>query len=262
MSAPVPAGVRVRLRGGDVVVARHPVPIVVSKGSLVPVIGLAAVFALYSAGAAPLLLLGAAVLGGLGGAASLIVHELGHVRAARSLNGVRPVRVSLLWLGAGTKFEGAYRNGRDQARVAVAGPLASLAFGFALLVAALMPMPRPAQYGLFGLAILNVAIAAVSLLPVYPLDGYKLLVGVLWRICGSEGRARTLLRRAGLAWLGVEAFGCTILVVERPALGCAFLAAVAAIYAQKRLVRRPTDGSRRGPRHRAIRRATATADSR
>src|SRR3954466_1503182 len=117
---------RVRTKG--LVLVRHPVPIVVGRGSIVPVATLAALFVLYSAGAAVPLLVGAAALGGVGGAVSLIVHELGHVRAARRLSGVKPVSVSLIWLGAGTKFEGAYRSGRDQARVALAGPAASLAF--------------------------------------------------------------------------------------------------------------------------------------
>src|SRR5947207_147054 len=190
-----------RLRGGTVVLARHPVPIVVSKGSVVPVAMLAALFALYSSGAPMLLVLGAAALGGLGGSLSLIVHELGHVGAARRLKGVKPVRISLLWLGAGTKFEGKYRSGRDQVRVALAGPAASFAFAVVLMVSAVMPMPRPLQFGLFGLALLNVVIAVVSLVPVYPLDGHKLVVGLLWRALGSEGRARSIVRRVGKAWL-------------------------------------------------------------
>jgi Zn-dependent protease len=235
MSAYVPAA---RIRGHGVVLARHPIPIVVSKGSLVPVAMLAALFVLYSSGAHPLLLFGAAALGGLGGAASLIVHELGHVRAARRMKGIKPVRVSLVWLGAGTKFEGAYRSGRDQAKVAIAGPAASFAFGVLLLVSAFMPMPRPVQYGLFGLALLNFAIAAVSLLPVYPLDGHKLLVGLVWRVTSSERRARTIVRHAGKIWLALEGLACIALTVERPMLGSLVLALGAAIYVQKLLVAR------------------------
>jgi Zn-dependent protease len=196
---------------------------------------LAALFVLYSSGANTLLLFGAAGLGGLGGAVSLVVHELGHVRAARRIKGIKAVGVSLVWLGAGTRFEGAYRSGRDQARVAIAGPAASFAFAVLLLVSAFMPMPRPLQYGLFGLALLNFAIAAVSLLPVYPLDGHKLLVGLLWRVTSSERRARTIVRRAGKTWLAVEGVGCVALTVERPMLGCWVLALGAAMYLQKRL---------------------------
>ena len=228
----------IRVGRGGIAIARHPVPIVVDKGSIVPVAMLGALFAFYSSGASPLLLLGAAALGGFGGAFSLIVHEFGHVRAARRLRGVRPVRVSLLWLGAGTHFEGAYRSGRDQARVAIAGPVASIGFALALLVSAFVPMPRPIQYGLFGLALLNAAIGLVSLVPVHPLDGHKLLVGLLWRALGSERRARSLIRRAGKAWLGVEALGCVVLLVEKPAFGSIAVVAAGLLFLQKRFTAR------------------------
>jgi Zn-dependent protease len=232
MSAVVPTA---RLRRDGVVVARSPVPIVVGRGSFVPVAMLAALFAVYASAARVDLILAAAALGGIGGAASLLVHELGHVGAARRLKGVRPVAISLLWLGAGTKFEGAYRSGRDQARVALAGPAASFGLALLLLFGALMPLPRPVQYGLFGLALLNVAIALVSLLPVYPLDGHKFVVGLLWRISGSEQRSRHLVRRAGKAWLVAEGLSCLVLAVERPALGGLAVAFGASIYLQKRL---------------------------
>src|SRR6185437_6758447 len=113
-------------------------------------IGLGALFALYSSGANAWLVALAAFAGGAGGAASLVVHELGHVRAARRLEGVKPLSVSVIWLGAGTKFEGAYRSGKDQARVAVAGPAASFGLALVLLGCALIPMPRPVKYGVLG----------------------------------------------------------------------------------------------------------------
>jgi Zn-dependent protease len=260
MSAYVPS-TAVRSRG--FVLARRPVPIVASKGSLVPVVMLAALFALYSSGASALLVLGAAVLGGIGGLGSLIVHELGHVRAARRLKGVRPVRVSLLWLGAGTKFEGAYRSGGDQAKVALAGPAASFGLAVVLFVVAFMPFfPRPAQYGLFGLALLNLTIAAVSLIPVHPLDGHKVLVALFWRFSGSERRARSILRRAGKAWLLVEGITCMVLVVERPLLGGCVMAVGAAIYLQKWLSVRGASLHRLRRPHPATLRATEHASSR
>src|SRR5205085_5687197 len=107
-----------------------------------------------------------------------------------------------------------------------------------------MPMPRPLQYGLFGLALLNVAIAVVSLLPVYPLDGHKLLVGVAWRVLGSERRARAIIRRAGRAWLALEALGCVVLAVERPVIGALAFAAGAAVCGQKYLAARPSRPAR------------------
>jgi Zn-dependent protease len=237
MSAVLPAS---PARGRAVVLARHPVPIAVGKGSLLPLTMLAALFVLFSSGAPALLSLGAAVVGALGGGVSLIVHELGHVAAARRLKGVRPVHVSLLWFGAGTRFEGAYRTGGDQARVAIAGPAASLAFAGLVVGGALLPiLPRPVALGCFGLGLLNVAIAFVSLLPVHPLDGHKLLVGLLWRLSGSEPRARALLGRAGKTLLGLEAAGCAVLAFRDPLLGSCVLAVHATFAFQKRVTASP-----------------------
>ena len=87
-------------------------------------------------------------------------------------------------------------------------------------------------------------IAVVSQLPVHPLDGHKLLVGLVWRASGSESRARSLVRRAGKAWLGVEALGCLVLLVEKPALGGMALAFGAAVYAQRHLGSRRRSGQR------------------
>jgi hypothetical protein len=169
MSAVLPAS-PARTRG--VVLPRSPVPITVGIGSLLPLTTLAAVFVLFGSTAHTRLSLGAAVVGGLGGGLSLIVHEFGYVGAARRLEGVRPVEVSVRWFGAVTSFEGGYRSGGDQARVAIAGPAASLAFAVVLVAGALLPVvPRPLALGLFGLGLLNVAIAFVSLVPVHPSTG-------------------------------------------------------------------------------------------
>src|SRR6266849_7957635 len=112
------------LRNPGVVLLQHPIPVTIGRGGLAPVIALGALFAGIGArGGLPIAT--AAVVGALGGTASLVAHELGHVRAARKLVGLRPISVSLIWLGAATRLEGAYASGRDQARVAIAGPRVS-----------------------------------------------------------------------------------------------------------------------------------------
>ena len=215
--------------------SRGSVPIVLTRGGLFPVAFLAGTFAVYATGATPLLIAGAAALGGLGGALSLVVHELGHVRAARRLSGVRPARISLIWLGAVTHFEGAYRSGREQIRVALGGPAASFAFAFVLTFGAALPIPRPLAFGCFGLALLNVAIGVLTLIPVQPLDGYKLVVGLFWCLCGVEERARSIVRRLGKGCIAVDAAAASFILVEKPLLGVFVVLLGAAAYAQKRL---------------------------
>src|SRR6187200_1572184 len=95
--------------------------VTIGRGGFAPIALLAALFGLYGIRTGiPVTL--AACLGALGGTASLLVHELGHVQAARRLPGIRTASVSLIWFGAATRLEGTYATGRDQAKVAIAGP--------------------------------------------------------------------------------------------------------------------------------------------
>jgi Zn-dependent protease len=227
-------------------VSRGPVPIVLTRGGLVPVTVLAVSFAAYSVGARPLLVVGAAALGGLGGALSLIVHELGHVRAARRIQGARAARVSLTWLGAATQFEGAYRSGREQAKVAFGGPAASFAFALVLTLGIALPMPRELQYGCFGLALLNAAIGVLTLIPVHPLDGHKLIVGLVWCVAGAEAKARRIVRRVGLGCVALDISGAAYMLVEKPLIGSLVLLLGATVYGQKLLCLHPRSAPKPG----------------
>jgi Zn-dependent protease len=180
----------------------------------------------------------ATVAGAIGGTASLIAHELGHIRAAQKVTGLRPIGVSLIWLGAVTKLEGAYESGRDQARVAIAGPKTSLAIALCMTPALFLPIPLNLREIVFALIALNVGIAVLSLIPANPLDGYKVIVGLLWSVLGSHAAAHQLVRRAALLWIVVELVGTSVLLVQRPFLGATVVAIGASLFAQNRFTRR------------------------
>lgn len=222
------------------VLFRWPVPIVVTGGGLVPVAAFALIFVAFSTGARPATIVAAALLGGIGGAISLIVHELGHVRAARTLPGVEPAKVSLIWLGAATHLDGVYRSGREQARMALGGPAASLAFALLLTASVVLPTPMWLKIGALGLASLNVVIGLLTLLPVHPLDGHKLVVGLVWWAAGSEARAERIVKRAGFGFLAVDVSVGMFLLQDKPFIGLVIVALAATAYAQKHLVGRPT----------------------
>lgn len=179
----------------------------------------------------------AAAVGMTLGTASLLLHELGHVRAARAVAGIRPIGVSLVWFGAGARFEGAYRRGQDQVRVAAAGPIASLLAGGALLPVLLAPIPLTAKKLLFAVALLNVLLALGNLIPASPMDGYRIVTGLLWSALGSEGTAKRVIRRAARAWLVVELAATILVTIERPALGAFMAIAVASLVVQRFVVR-------------------------
>jgi hypothetical protein len=121
-------------------VHRSWVPVRIGAGGFAPVLLLAGLFALfgYELGV-PVAM--AALVGGIGGTASLLIHEFGHVHAARRSAGIQSAAVSLIWLGAATRFEGKYSSGREQARVAIAGPQASFVLALSLVADCFLPMP-------------------------------------------------------------------------------------------------------------------------
>jgi len=223
----------------SLVVVRWPVPIVLSRGALVPLGVFALIFVAFSGTSKPSVLAAAALLGGVGGIVSLIVHELGHVSVARRLSGVTPKKVSVMCFGAAAHLDGSYRNGREQARIALGGPEASFAFALALTVPLLLPVPTGLKVGALALALLNAAIGALSLVPVHPLDGHKVIVGLVWWAVGSEDRARRIIKRVGTGLLAVDLSFAVLLLAERPLLGATVIAFAAVAYGQKRLVRAP-----------------------
>jgi Zn-dependent protease len=224
------------------VVAQWPVPIVVSRGALVPFGVFALLFAAFSRDSRPSVVVAAALLGGVGGVVSLIVHELGHISISRRLSGVRPEKVAVMSLGAAAHFQGAYRDGREQARMALGGAEASFAFALSLMIPILLPAPTWLKVGALALALLNALIGGLSLLPVHPLDGHKFCVGLLWWMFGSEAKARRIIKRVGVGLLAIDGSALVLLLAEKPVLGMTVAGLAAVALGQKRFV---------GPRPRA-----------
>jgi Zn-dependent protease len=217
--------------------ARRPIPITIGPSAVGLAVMLAAAFAVFSlAGSLPVA--SCVLLGGIGGPVSLLFHELGHARAAQRLTGISDASISLVWLGAATRLEGRYETGREQARVAIAGPQASFLLALALLVPLTFPVSHAAKEGLLLLALFNVLVGLLNLFPAHPLDGHKVVVGLLWSVTGSEPRARRIVRRAGLAWLAVELVSCAALVAARPGIGVVVSMMALAFLVQKHFVGR------------------------
>ncbi len=122
-------------------------------------------------------LLGAAASIGL--FTSVLVHELGHAATARAY-GVRTKEIRLWFLGGVAQLDDMPRGRGAEAVVAIAGPIVSF------LIGALLWWLLPSALGSTGfalvvsyLAVTNVALAIFNLLPALPLDGGRVLRGVL-----------------------------------------------------------------------------------
>jgi len=132
---------------------------------------------------------------------SVLVHELAHALAARGA-GTPIERINLFVFGGQTQYEQATKRPRAEFVVAAAGPILSAAIGVALLVGWSV---TPAADGALGavrasawwLGSANLLLAALNLVPSYPLDGGRLVRAVLWAIVGSQARAMELATLAG-----------------------------------------------------------------
>jgi Zn-dependent protease len=120
---------------------------------------------------------------------TLLLHELGHALQARR-DGL-PTRGITLWMLGGIAQSGApFPSAGVEARVAAAGPAVSLVLGVALVaLGRLTGLPASVGAVLEWLGWTNLLLLAFNLVPVFPLDGGRLLRAALWAAMGDQLRA-------------------------------------------------------------------------
>ena len=144
---------------------------------------------------------------------SLYGHELAHALVARAF-GI-PVRtISLFLLGGMAHITRESPSPRAEFLIAVAGPACSLVIGLvaALVAWAVWPIaPAVAVLGLW-LATMNIPLGIFNMVPAFPLDGGRVLRGVLWFAGQDVGWASRISARVGqLAAVGLLFSGVWIL---------------------------------------------------
>jgi Zn-dependent protease len=127
---------------------------------------------------------------------SVLLHELGHCLAARSL-GVPVIEVRLYLLGGASELGRVPDSPREEAVIAAAGPGVSalLAGIFGLLLGSATPH-TVTWLLLIELAFANLVVAIFNFLPALPLDGGRVLRAGVWRFSGRR-RWGTLSAVAG-----------------------------------------------------------------
>jgi Zn-dependent protease len=132
--------------------------------------------------------------------ASLLGHEMGHALVARRL-GVNVDGITLWLFGGVARLRGDASTPGVEAKIAIAGPIVSLALAIALGAATFAldatGGPPLIEGGCAWLAGSNAVLLLFNLLPAFPLDGGRLVRAWLWQRSGDRFRATS---RA--AWLG------------------------------------------------------------
>ena len=108
---------------------------------------------------------------------SILLHELAHSFVALS-NGVRVRSITLMMLGGVSRMERDVRPERE-AWMAFAGPLSSFGIALGCWLVSLLPLPAEVRVAFLALALANAVLGAFNLLPAFPMDGGRVLRGLL-----------------------------------------------------------------------------------
>jgi Zn-dependent protease len=146
---------------------------------------------------------------------SLLLHELGHALQARR-EGVEIEGINLWLFGGVAQFKGDFPSAGAEFRIAIAGPLVSLAIGVLfVLVSAFAGLPNALDGVSAWLGYTNLILLAFNLLPALPLDGGRVLRSALWQLRGdlqwATGVASAVGRGFGYLLIGL---GVLMLIVE------------------------------------------------
>lgn len=120
---------------------------------------------------------------------SVLGHEFGHAVAAR-LFGIRTKKIILNFLGGGAEIVRGFRQALPEFVIALAGPIVSALIGAsALALAVILHNPAVTPILLFT-GKLNLILAALNMLPLFPMDGARVLRAALTRLFGSYRATR------------------------------------------------------------------------
>lgn len=173
--------------------------------------------------------------------ASILVHELAHALAGKAY-GMSVRSITLFIFGGIANIEREPPSAKAEVMMAIVGPIASFALGmvFILLAAWFTPGPGigagdpmeaianlgPASTLLAWVGPINILLAIFNMIPGFPLDGGRVLRGLLWWKLGNLIQATRIAATIGqlLAWLliltGITmAFGIAVPFFGRGLLG-------------------------------------------
>jgi Zn-dependent protease len=146
---------------------------------------------------------------------SLLLHELGHAVQARR-EGMEIEGITLWLFGGVASFKGEFPSAGAEFRIAIAGPLVTLALGAAFVAVAVLAAASEAIDGVAAwLGYINLLLLGFNLLPALPLDGGRVLRAALWAGKRDFAQATTMAAAVsrGFAFLMIGG-GIFLFIVE------------------------------------------------
>lgn len=136
---------------------------------------------------------------------SIVLHELGHALMARKY-GIGTHDITLYLIGGVARLDRMPRSAGPELLIALAGPavnvVIALVFAVVIRLSDRLGLPREFWGEVFGL---NVALVLFNLLPVFPMDGGRVLRALL---SGWLGRVQATELAAGLGQALAVVGGC------------------------------------------------------
>lgn len=118
---------------------------------------------------------------------SVLLHEMSHALMAKHFG--LPVRsIQLQFLGGMTEIDGEAASPGQEFKIAVVGPLTSIAVGLVALLLVFVVPDGLTRLAVEGLAGANLIIGVLNLVPGLPLDGGRVLRAAVWKLAGNMHR--------------------------------------------------------------------------
>lgn len=122
---------------------------------------------------------------------SAVAHDMSHALLARR-RGIEVRSIVISFFGGATPLDPSSPDPGDDLAIAVAGPVVSIVIGGALALGATVIGANPAPDAqavaqvMAVLAVLNLVLGLVNVVPAYPLDGGRIVRAIAWRRTGRE----------------------------------------------------------------------------
>lgn len=127
---------------------------------------------------------------------TILLHEASHALMARHF-GISVSWIMLHFLGGQTDIESEPRSAGQEFKIAVVGPLTSIAVGLVALAATRITGEGVLDLAVWGVAVANLVLGVLNLVPGLPLDGGRVLRAGVWQASGDPHKGTVVAAWGG-----------------------------------------------------------------